>query len=205
MHVVGSIIARLGSKRLAYKNLLPFAGKPLVGLGVEILRRAKSVDEIVVSTESELIARVALDFGATVLYRPPELAGDEVPSVPVFQHIVEHHHCDVHVNFNINFPMCDPAVIDRAVELAYRNEEALSKPYAVWAQSVERLANYRDPFKIPSAFESVFEDERAGPLDIHTEQDLLDTYRAAQGDFPEGLPIGFESLGSLKSEPREDD
>jgi len=25
MHVVGSIIARLGSKRLPYKNLLPFA------------------------------------------------------------------------------------------------------------------------------------------------------------------------------------
>ncbi len=31
MHVVGSIIARLGSKRLKYKNLMPFEGKPLVG------------------------------------------------------------------------------------------------------------------------------------------------------------------------------
>ncbi|MBC2606924.1 cytidylyltransferase domain-containing protein [Pelagicoccus albus] len=192
MYVVGSIIARLGSKRLAYKNLLPFAGKPLVGLGVEILRQAKLVDEIVVSTESELIARVALDFGATVLRRPAELAGDDVPSVPVFQHIVEHHHCDVHVNFNINFPMCDPAVIDRAVELAARDGEALSKPFAVWAQSVERLANYEDPFKIPSAMRSIFDDVRAGPLDVHTEQDLLDTYRASQGFKPKGLPEGFE-------------
>ncbi|MBK1878236.1 cytidylyltransferase domain-containing protein [Pelagicoccus mobilis] len=191
MHVVGSIIARLGSKRLTYKNLLPFAGKPLVGLGVEILRRAKSVDEIVVSTESELIARVALDFGATVLRRPEELAGDKVPSVPVFQHIVENHPCDVHVNFNINFPMCDPAVIDRAVELASRDGEALSNPYAVWAQSAERLANYEDPQNIPSAFRSVFEDERAGPLDIHTESDLLETYRTSQGLKPEGLPEGF--------------
>ncbi len=191
MYVVGSIIARLGSKRLAYKNLLPFAGKPLVGLGVEILRRAKLVDEIVVSTESELIARVALDFGATVLRRPEELAGDDVPSVPVFQHIVENHPCDVHVNFNINFPMCDPAVIDRAVELAARDGESLSKPYAVWAQSVERLASYEDPYAIPSAFRSLFEDDRAGPLDVHTEQDLLDTYRAAQGLKPEGLPEGF--------------
>ena len=191
MHVVGSIIARLGSKRLTYKNLPPFAGKPLVGLGVEILRGAKRVDEIVVSTESELIARVALDFGATVLYRPPELAGDDVPSVPVFQHIVENHNCDVHVNFNINFPLCRPEVIDRAVELAARDGEALSRPYAAWAQSVERLANYRDPYKIPSAFESVFDDDRAGPLDIHTEQDLLDTYRAAQGRRPKGLPEEF--------------
>lgn len=187
MHVVGSIIARLGSKRLPYKNLLPFAGKPLVGLGVEILRQAKRVDQIVVSTESELIARVALDFGATVLRRPDALAGDEVPSVPVFQHIVEHFPCDVHVNFNINFPLCSPEVIDRAVELAAANGEALSKPFAAWAQSAERLANYEDPARIPSAMRSIFDDERAGPLDIHTEADLLETYRAAQGERPEGF------------------
>lgn len=191
MYVVGSIIARLGSKRLPYKNLLPFAGKPLVGLGVEILRQAKRVDQIVVSTESELIARVALDFGATVLRRPDELAGDEVPSVPVFQHIVERYPCDVHVNFNINFPLCSPEVIDRAVELAAENGEALSKPFAAWAQAAERLANYEDPYRIPSAMRSIFEDERAGPLDIHTEADLLETYRAAQGERPEGLPEGF--------------
>ena len=191
MHVVGSIIARLGSKRLAYKNLLPFAGKPLVGLGVEILRQAETVDEVIVSTESELIARVALDFGATVLRRPDELAGDDVPSIPVFQHIVQHFPCDVHVNFNINFPTCDPVVIDRAVLRAARDDEALSKPYAAWAQSSERLANYQDPANIPSALRSVFDDERAGALDIHTEQDLLETYRISQGPKPEGLPEGF--------------
>ncbi len=190
MHVVGSIIARLGSKRLPYKNLLPFAGKPLVGLGIEILRRARLVDEIVVSTESELIARVALDFGATVLRRPEAMAGDDVPSVPVFQHIVENFPCDLHVNFNINFPMCDPAVIDRAVQLAAKDGEALSRPYAAWAQTVERLANYRDIFRI-SAHEHEFADDRAGPLDIHTERDLLETYRARQGLAPEGLPEGF--------------
>lgn len=190
MHVVGSIIARLGSKRLTYKNLLPFGGRPLVGLGVEILRQAKLVDEIVVSTESELIARVALDFGATVLKRPPELAEDDVPSIPVFQHIVEHHHCDVHVNFNINFPMCDPAVIDRAVELAVENGESLSNPYAAWAQSVECLANYHDIYQI-SAHKHEFSDDRSGPCDIHTEADLLETYRAKQGLNPEGLPEGL--------------
>ena len=190
MHVVGSIIARLGSKRLAYKNLLPFAGKPLVGLGIETLRKAHSVDEIVVSTESELIARVALDFGATVLQRPESLARDDVPSVPVFQHIVERYPCDVHVNFNINFPMCDPAVIDRAVELAAANGEALSNPYAAWAQTRDCLDNYGDPVNI-SAHRHEFEDSRAGSIDIHTFEDLLETYQIKQGVAPEGLPEGF--------------
>ena len=190
MHVVGSIIARLGSKRLTYKNLLPFAGKPLIGLGIEKLRLAERVDEIVVSTESELIARVALDFGATVAHRPEELAEDNVPSIPVFQHIVSQYPCDVHVNFNINFPLCDPAVIDRAVELAIRDGEALSNPYAAWAQTSDCLENYGDPVNI-SAHQCEFEDARAGQIDIHSLEDLLETYRLKQGAAPEGLPEAF--------------
>lgn len=180
MHVVGSIIARLGSKRLPYKNLLPFAGKPLVGLGIEILRQARRVDHIVVSTESELIARVARDFGATVLRRPDELAGDQVPSVPVFQHILENLPCDVHVNFNINFPLCEPAVIDRAVELAVEKGEALSVPYAAWAQTAERLRTYGDPWA-PETKAFLFEDPRTGAVDVHTLDDLLAVYRTKQG------------------------
>ncbi|MBE2213783.1 MAG: hypothetical protein IAE82_07925 [Opitutaceae bacterium] len=180
MHVVGSIIARLGSKRLPYKNLLPFRGKPLVGLGIEILRGARLVNEIVVSTESELIARVARDFGATVLRRPDALAQDNIPSVPVFQHILENFPCDVHVNFNINLPLCEPAVIDRAVELAAEKGEALSVPYAAWAQTAHRLRNYGDPWA-PEKKAFLFEDSRAGPLDVHTIEDLLEVYRAKQG------------------------
>ena len=195
MHVVGSIIARVGSKRLTYKNLLPFQGKPLLGLGIEILRGASRVDEIVVSTESELITRVALEFGATVLCRPEALEGDDVPSVPVFQHIVSHHPCDIHVNFNINFRLCDPLVINRAVELAIQNGEALSRPYAAGAQTSECLENYRDTINI-SAHQHGFEDSRAGLIDIHTFEDLLETYRLKQGEAPEGLPqvFSFESI-----------
>lgn len=180
MHVVGSIIARLGSKRLPYKNLLPFAGKPLVGLGIETLRAARLVDEIVVSTESELIARIARDFGATVLRRPAELAADNVPSVPVFQHILQNFACDVHVNFNINFPLCDPAVLDRAVELASSKGEALSVPYAAWAQTAARLRNYGDPWA-PEKKAFLFGDARAGAIDVHTLEDLLAAYQQRQG------------------------
>lgn len=179
MKVVASIIARLGSKRLPYKNLLPFAGKPLVGLGIEKLRQCRLVDEIVVSTESELIARVALDFGVAALRRPPELAADNVPSIPVFRHVVEHFPCDVHVNFNINFPLCDPAVIDRAVKVAQDKGEALSNPYAAWAQTAQCLRDYGDPWKITA---HVFPDPRAGEIDVHTEEDLLAVFRHAQSD-----------------------
>ncbi len=181
MKVIGSVIARLGSKRLPYKNLLPFNGVPMLGLGVRKLVEAESVDEVVVSTESELVAQVARDFGARVLRRPDALAHDDVPSVPVFQHIVAHFPCDIHVNLNVNFPLCEIAVIDRAVELAALHGEALSEPVAVWAQTADRLGSYGDPWDIQA---HRFEDERAGAIDVHTQSDYEAVYRLARGAPP---------------------
>jgi len=178
MRVVGSVIARLGSKRLRYKNLLPFGSTTMLGLGIQKLQEAALVDTVVVSTESELIARTAWEYGAHVLRRPEALAADDVPSIPVFQHILEQFPADIHVNLNINFPLCEVAVIDRAVEIAATAGESLSDPFAVWAQTAECLRGYGDPWKITA---TRFEDERAGLLDIHTEADLLETLRHRQG------------------------
>lgn len=181
MKVVGSIIARLGSKRLIHKNLMPFHGMPLIGWGIRILEGAKAVDEIVVSTESELIARVAHDFGARSIRRPDELSADNVPSVPVFQHIMQEVSGDVHVNFNINFPFCESAVVDDAVAKVQEHGEVLSVPFAVWAQTQECLENYGDPWNITA---HQYPDERVGDLDVHTMEDLLDAYRQKQGELP---------------------
>lgn len=180
--VIGSIIARLGSKRLPYKNLLPYRGVPLVRLGVEKLMDSKRVDKIVISTESELIARTVEDMDVIILRRPDVLAGDKVPSIPVFQHIVETYPCDVHVNYNINFPNCDAEVIDRAVEIAEQNAlgEALSVPYAVWAQTAHCLAHYDDPWNIMA---EQFPDVRVNGPDIHSEGDLLESHRVGQPWF----------------------
>jgi len=180
--VVGSIIARLGSKRLPYKNLLPYKGVPLVRRGVEILKSSSRVDLIVVSTESELIARTVEDMGVHILRRPDSLAGDNIPSVPVFQHIVGAFPCDVHVNYNINFPNCDPAVVDRAVGIAEKNQrgEALSVPFAVWAQTSVCLNEYGDPWNIRA---ERFEDARVSEPDVHTIEDLLESHRVGQSGF----------------------
>ena len=178
--VIGSVIARLGSKRLPYKNLLPFDGVPLVLRAVDLLQKCSAVDEVVVSTESELIARTCSGSGAKILPRPIDLAGDGVASVPVFQHIIEHFPCDLHVNFNCNFPICDPVVVGRALELATETGEALSEPYAVWAHTRERLENYGDPFCITA---TRFQDDSICEIDVHHEADLLEIHRLHQQGF----------------------
>ena len=180
MKVVGSVIARLGSKRLPYKNLLPYDGVPLVRRAVEFLSACHAVDEVVLSTESELIARACVGTGAQILRRPHDLAGDEVASVPVFRHVLDHFPCDLHVNYNCNFPICDPDVVTRAIELAEQTGESLSDPIAVWAQTRERLDDYGDPFDITA---TRFTDDRICPVDVHLEEDLLECHRLNQAGF----------------------
>jgi hypothetical protein len=180
--VVGSVIARLGSKRLPYKNLLPFEGIPLVRLGILKLLEARSVDKVILSTESELIARQVMDLDVILLQRPEYLSGDGIPSIPVFQHIVACFPCDIHVNYNINFPNCDPCVIDRAVEIAGTNSlgESLSNPFAVWAQTFQCLERYNDPWNITA---EIFDDKRVLEPDVHTEADLLKSHRRGSSEF----------------------
>ena len=177
MKVIGSVIARLGSKRLVYKNILPYKGVPLALRAVKKLLACDFIDQVVLSTDSELIARSCMEEDIEILQRPAELAGDLVASVPVFQHIVEHFPCEVHLNYNCNFPECNEAVLEKAVGLALESGEALSVPYAAWAQTSDCLFNYGDPMRITA---TKFETKEVHPTDIHTMDDLLEVHRDNQ-------------------------
>ncbi len=142
----------------------------------------KLFDEVVLSTDSELIARTCMEIeGFSLLRRPPELAEDEVPSIPVFRHLVENFPCDLHLNYNCNFPECPQEVFERAIEIASVSGEALSDPYAVWAQTDHRLRNYGNPCEISA---EIFSASEVHPVDVHTMDDLLAVHRAHQDALP---------------------
>lgn len=76
--ILAIIPARGGSKGLPRKNILDCAGKPLLAWSVEAAKNSKYVDRVMVSTESQEIADVAMEYGAWVPFlRPSELADDE--------------------------------------------------------------------------------------------------------------------------------
>lgn len=79
------ITARSGSKRIPAKNIKVFAGlKPIIQLAVESLLASGIADEVLVDTDSPLIAGVASDAGASIPYlRDPALATDEVTTCNV--------------------------------------------------------------------------------------------------------------------------
>ena len=182
MNIVGSVIARAGSKRLPFKNLLPYKGTPLVRHALIKLIDSALFSKVVLSTDCELIARTCMDLtNIEILKRPDSLAMDDTASIPVFQHISKNFPCDIHLNYNCNLPECPIDVFCEAISLTTTNGEALSSPYAVWTQSRECLENYGDPFNITA---DIFEVPDLYPLDIHSQSDLLQTHRDHQIDLP---------------------
>lgn len=88
--VLAVITARGGSKGLPHKNILPLAGRPLVGWTVAAARAARCVGRVVLSTDDHRIAEAARSEGAEVPFmRPAELATDTASSLDVLRHAVE--------------------------------------------------------------------------------------------------------------------
>lgn len=95
--VLGIVPARGGSKGIPGKNIRLLAGRSLLCYAVDTARASGVVDRIIVSTDSEKIAEVARAAGAEVPFlRPPELAQDTTPMLPVVRHaveVIEREHC----------------------------------------------------------------------------------------------------------------
>ncbi len=88
--ILAVIPARGGSKGVSRKNIRMVGGKPLIAYTIESASGLTDrLHRLIVSTDDAEIAEVALKYGADVPFmRPPELAGDKVPMVPVLQHAV---------------------------------------------------------------------------------------------------------------------
>jgi CMP-N,N'-diacetyllegionaminic acid synthase len=90
MRYLAVIPARGGSKGVPGKNIRPLAGKPLIAWTIEQCLSCDLISKTVVSTDDELIADVARQYGAEVPFiRPKDLANDETPTEPVLRHAIE--------------------------------------------------------------------------------------------------------------------
>ncbi|MDO6459538.1 pseudaminic acid cytidylyltransferase [Granulosicoccaceae sp. 1_MG-2023] len=84
---VAVIPARGGSKRIPGKNTKDFCGKPMIGWSIEASLNSGCFDRVVVSTDDPQTARMAEQLGAEAPFlRPPALADDFTPLVPVIAH-----------------------------------------------------------------------------------------------------------------------
>ncbi len=86
------IPARGGSKGIPKKNIKELAGKPLIFYTIEAAIASNIFSKVIVSTDDEEIAAVALNYGAEVPFlRPKEIAGDLIPSDDVIFHALSYY------------------------------------------------------------------------------------------------------------------
>ena len=122
MHTVAIIPARGGSKGLKNKNIYPVAEKPLLAWTILQALASTSIERVFVSTDDQDIAKVASEYGAELIMRPPELSGDKATSESAIQHalgIIEHDFqlpLDIIVFLQATSPLRKSGDIDRAIE-----------------------------------------------------------------------------------------
>lgn len=74
------ITARGGSKRIPRKNIKKFCGKPILFYSIEAALNSGVFDEVMVSTDDEEIARLALEAGAKVPFMRSEATANDYAS-----------------------------------------------------------------------------------------------------------------------------
>ena len=84
MSVLGIIPARGGSKGIVGKNIHEFCGKPLIAWTIEAAKGSRLLTRCVLSSDDPEIISVAKRYDLEVPFvRPPELAKDDTPALPV--------------------------------------------------------------------------------------------------------------------------
>ena len=71
------IPARGGSKRIPKKNIKLFLGKPIIAYAIENAINSKLFDEVMVSTDNDDIAKIAMSYGAKVPFKRSEKNSDD--------------------------------------------------------------------------------------------------------------------------------
>jgi N-acylneuraminate cytidylyltransferase/CMP-N,N'-diacetyllegionaminic acid synthase len=90
MNIIGLIPARGGSKGVPKKNIKDFNGRPLITYTINNALKSKYITHTVVSTDSQEIADISLEYGAMVPFlRPKELASDDATDLSVMKHAIE--------------------------------------------------------------------------------------------------------------------
>lgn len=90
MNTVCIIPARGGSKRIPKKNIKLFRGKPLLVWSIEKAIKSKCFTDVIVSTDDEEIANLAISSGANVPFlRPKELSDDFVGTLDVIKFVIK--------------------------------------------------------------------------------------------------------------------
>lgn len=120
--VLCTICARGGSKGVANKNIKKINDLELIAYSIIQAKNSKLFEHIVISTDSDEIAKVALKYGGEVFFkREAHLASDEAAKLPVMR--------DALLRSEEYFGTCFDTLIDLDASAPLRSSSDIKKAY----------------------------------------------------------------------------
>jgi len=153
MSLLGVIPARGGSKGIHRKNLMLFAGKPLIYWSIQAALESSLLQGFVVSTEDAEISAASRSMGAEVLTRPDHLASDGATTMAVLQHVAqEMPHVDAVLLMQPTSPIRSFNLIDQVIEIYDEHKSTVDSAatgflcrYWEWGTQVSNLPRQVNP------------------------------------------------------------
>jgi len=137
MKILGIIPSRFGSSRFPGKPLAVLAGKPLVAWVVEAVKKATTLDDVLVATDDERIARAVEVYGGKAVMTPSELpSGTDRIACAAGDFSDD----DILVNIQGDEPLIDPKLVG---ELAAKLRDDARWSMATAVTPIGNLADFQ--------------------------------------------------------------
>lgn len=125
------IPARSGSKGVKDKNIRQVGGHPLIAWSIAAAKLSEKIGRVIVSTDSELYAGIAMKYGAEAPFlRPAEISGDRSTDLEFMEHAIrwffenEGELPEFWVHLRCTTPLRDMDVVDKAISLMLSDGDA---------------------------------------------------------------------------------
>ncbi len=132
-NIVAIIPARSGSKSLVDKNIKDLSGHPLIAYSIAVAKMSKTIDRVIVSTNSQEYADIAKQYGAEVPFiRPDEYSTDVATDRDFLVHAMnwfdenENSVPEYWVHLRPTTPLRSVEIIDNAINKIVQDNNATS-------------------------------------------------------------------------------
>lgn len=179
MNILYVIPARGGSKGIPYKNVKELGGKPLIYYSINVARKLTTDDHICLSSDDDMIIKVAMDDGLNVPFkRPDSLATDHVGSYEVLLHAIQYYE-----GLGRNYDL----IVLLQPTSPFRQKKHIEESIALWDSTIEMVVSVKEAVSNP--YYNSFEEDSNGYLRISKGDGLLERRQDA--------PKAWEYNGSI--------
>ena len=196
MKIIGLIPARKGSKRIPGKNLKYVGGMTLLRRAIEVAHKSKVFDQVIVSTDWDECAGVAILNHAGWIERPGDFSGDDAHDFEWVQHALNlMPGYDIFMILRPTSPFRTKDTIIRALNkfIAYQPADSLravertsAHPGKSWVLSGDQMRPYLPGF------------QKIGSYDMPTQS--LETVYCQNGCIHVGWVSNIEQYGNVSGE-----